>query len=957
MRSKRHFGFGYIALILVLASEVVWAQARLDKAVLAGTVIDAATREPLAGANVVVKRVDAPEMPSRGTATAADGSFELANLEPGVYRLSISYIGYVRYERSELHLQAGGSQTLTVALEPTGLSANPILVTASRRPEKLLDAPAAVSVVEADEIEARTTLTLAEHLKALPGVDMMQSGLATTDIAVRGFNEVFAGSLLLLTDNRIARVPSLRLNVYSLIPATNDDIERIEVVSGPGSALYGPNSANGVLHILTKSPFQSQGTTVSVGGGERSVLLTTFRHARKFGDNVALKISGQYFQGENWKFLDPAEPDSIIKGRQTTMGRINETGVIANRRDFNIDRYNLDLRLDIRLGEQTTLILNSALNKIDEIVVTPIGSARSNGWRYSYFQSRFKHKNLFAQIFTNRSNSGDTYFLRTGDVIFDRSKLTVGQIQHFLPLGERQSFTYGLDALFTRPDTRNTINGNYEDNDNIDEIGVYLQSETTVASRLKLIAAARLDQHNRIENAVFSPRAALVYKSEGGNSLRLTFNKAFSTPTANNLFLDILTAPDAFTLGAMLENTYPFDAGIDFRAQGVPETGFHFNVSENGPQFRSPFAPLDPRGLQPVDYIDFNDPIFTNTMWSVARQILIDGFRDNLIASGIPPSIANSLAGDLDRSIVPAQVTGVKNSLARINLETQSFEPVDGVTDIPRLKPTITETYEFGYKGLLGSRAAIAFDVYHSKIHDFIGPLLIETPNVFLDAQSLRAAIEPVIASNFDASGNFFLKGVLLQLDAPANGGNNNGSPVDELVALFADSAAVIPLGTVSPREALDPTAVLLTFRNFGDIALTGLDFSLSYYFSPRWSFTGNYSFVSRNLFERSATLEHEIPLNAPKHKASLAVHYTNLRAGLRAELRGRFVDSFPFRSGELVGTVDDYTVFDFNVEGHLSERTRLGLAVSNLLNNKHRELIGAPEIGRLAIVRLTREF
>jgi iron complex outermembrane receptor protein len=924
---------------------------------LSGKIISASDDLPLEKANVLLISA-LPGLPQKGTASNADGVFAFQNLKPGSYKIIVTFIGFARKELPNIEIKSGESKFLTIVLEPTGVSINPILVTASRRPEKLLDAPAAVSVIEAADIESRATLTVSDHLKGLPGIDVMQSGLATTDIAVRGFNEVFAGSLLLLTDNRIARVPSLRLNVYSLMPATNDDIERIEVVSGPGSALYGPNSANGVLHILTKSPFQSEGTIVSIGGGERSVLMSTFRHARKFGDKIGLKISAQYFQGNNWEYFDPADPDSIIKGRQTVDGRIDETGLIANERDFKIDKYSVDARLDFKLSEDATLIFNSAVNQIDEIVVTPIGSARSNGWKYTFFQTRFKYKDLFAQIFTNRSNSGDTYFFRSGDVIFDRSKLTVGQIQHFLPLGERQNFTYGFDALLTRPDTRNTINGNYETDDDINELGAYVQSETVLSASLKLITAARLDNNSRLDDIIFSPRAALVYKTPRGNNFRLTYNKAFRTPTVNNLFLDILTTPDAFTLNRILGSTYSFNAGTNIRAQGVPGNGFHFNVNENGPQFRSPFAALDTlRRLTTSDFIDFNDPVFTNFMWNAAKTIIITGFRDNLVQNGLPENIASSLTSSLANTIVPREINNVKNSLKQINLETQAFEPVDGVTDIPRLKPTITQTFEIGYKGLLANKMTVALDVYHSKIRDFIGPLAIETPNVFLEAASLRASIAQQITDNFSQSTNFFLKSVLNQLDDPNNGGNGDGTPVDELVSLFSDSVAAIPLGTVSPREAIDPTAVLLTFRNFGNISLSGFDVSFAYYLNPSWTFSGNYSYVSRNLFEKSQTQVHDIPLNAPKHKLALSASYSNRRLGIVAELSGRYVDSFPFQSGELIGRVDDYTVFDFNIEGHLSEQTKLALTISNLFNNVHRELVGAPKIGRLALLRLTRSL
>ena len=109
-------------------------------------------------------------------------------------------------------------------------------------------------------------------------------------------SNVFSGALFVLSDYRWASVPSLRFNAYNMIPTTNDDIERIEFVLGPGSALYGPNVDKGVMHIITRSPLDHQGTTVSLAGGLRGpddilekndgVFQGTVRHAGLFSENV-----------------------------------------------------------------------------------------------------------------------------------------------------------------------------------------------------------------------------------------------------------------------------------------------------------------------------------------------------------------------------------------------------------------------------------------------------------------------------------------------------------------------------------------------------------------------------------------------------------------------------------------------------------------------------------------------
>ena len=254
---------------------------------------------------------------------------------------------------------------------------------------------------------------------------------------------------------------------------------------------------------------------------------------------------------------------------------------------------------------------------------------------------------------------GDTYLLRTGDDIKDYSDLYVGQIQHGYSLGERQRFTYGLDLLLTRPDTEGSINGRNEDNDNINEIGAYLQSETKIIPQLKFIAAARGDYHNQLSDMVFSPRAALAFQPTDDHNLRLTYNRAFSTPGTSNLFLDRLGEKD------------PFMLGIDVRAQGVPaETGFTFKRGEGElPQFRSPFS------SSAQDYINLDDADSTKRLWGGTRQTIIGifeaGLKENTTPEALPGTIAalppetiEGLATQAFSTLPPQALQGLPPELA-----------------------------------------------------------------------------------------------------------------------------------------------------------------------------------------------------------------------------------------------------------------------------------------------------
>ncbi len=206
--------------------------------------------------------------------TGSDGAYRIAGLRAGRYALVVTRIGFSARRIDTVTVSAGQTQTVNVTLSACASQLDQVVTTATRgaEPEKILESPNAISVVSAERIAERPAATVTDHLKAQPGLVISTGGIAQSNVVSRGFNNAFSTSMLMLQDYRFAGVPSLRVNVPFLFTGTNEDIERIEVLQGPAAALYGPNSGNGVLHVITKSPFQSAGTTpITLDGGERSL--------------------------------------------------------------------------------------------------------------------------------------------------------------------------------------------------------------------------------------------------------------------------------------------------------------------------------------------------------------------------------------------------------------------------------------------------------------------------------------------------------------------------------------------------------------------------------------------------------------------------------------------------------------------------------------------------------------
>ncbi len=971
----RHLGTNAIVLAALLAwsPSLVYAQ---DSGTVFGIVKDAATSDLLPSANIQFfkasplgktsdpaptdsgrppnGRPQSAEAPS-GTATDVLGQYEIS-LPAGIYNVLVSFVGYESSTPQTVEIEANTRIEFNFALQPTTYLINPITVTASRRPEKLLEAPASITVLEARELETRTVLTAAAHLASVPGVDLITTGLISSRIVIRGFNDNLATSLLTLVDNRIAAAPSVRLTALQLIPMSNGDLDQIEVVSGPASALYGPNAANGVVHMITKSPFDSKGTSVSFARGQQDVALASIRHAGTRGTKFGYKVAAQYYAGTDFEYFDPEEIEARSQALQA--GAAADT-LLIGRRDFGVRNLAVNTRLDYRFSPTTSLVFSAGVTRGNNIEITPTGAAQVENARISYGQLRFRTGRLFAQTYANLMNSGASYFLRTGQVFRDVSRLFVAQVQHFTELNANQRFTYGMDGFYTIPQGEGTVNGRNEKDDNVTEIGVYVQSETRFSDRLNVVGAARVDYHDKLGLYTFSPRAAIVFKPGKAHTTRFTFNQAFRTPLPNDLFADVLGRADVFTLGRM-ESLLGFAPTTDLRVQGM-QNGFHFEQGANGlPRFRSPFAPLDPRGLSTADYIDQNDPVFTNVMWDVARQATIAGLADNLVGQGvILPSQSAALTAALE-AVLPQEVTGVSNAMQVLNLASQSFIPSSHVDDFKKLEVVRTRTLEFGYKGIIAGGIIASADLYQSEVSNFIGPFAVGTPNIFLESGTLNAYLIPAIRSALSDPANASAAAALARLDtSPGVLGNSDGDPSSELAFLVAAGVAgAIPFGTVTPAEAFDPTAVMLMRRNFGKVTVRGLDVNIMAFLSRQLRVGLMYSWISDNYFRNVAGID-DISLNAPRHKGGGQVAYETEDGRLGFSIRGRYVQGYPVRSDVYVGEVDSFVVFDGSLQYELpfSTNTNLNLTIQNLTDNRHREFVFVPEIGRLTLLRLTHAF
>jgi len=930
-------GLSFLGTVLLLALFPITLVGQ-ESGTIQGRVTDVQTARPLVTALVQATNSDGRVVAS--AITNLEGRY-LISLQPGSYRLSVAALGYGSQPGATIQVAGGSAATVDFQIAPQAFELAPIVVSVGRVQEKAIGAPARVEIVSSADIRSRPAVTVVDYLRAVPGVDVITQGVQSTNVVVRGFNNIFSGALHTLVDNRIAGVPSLRVNVMNFLPTSTEDIERMEVVLGPGAALYGPNTANGVLHMITRSPLSGNPeTSISLTGGEKGVLAGSFRTSMRSGTRFGIKVSGQILRAEEWEYVDPAEVAERLKfdsdpeyWRQDLMRAAGIDATEASRRialiaqrDNSVERWNGEVRADWALDDVTTAVFTvGRSSSASQIELTGLGAAQVRDWAYTSYQARLTRNRLFAQAYLNQSNAGETFLLRNGVPIVDRSKLYVGQLQHQALLGDRQRFTYGIDLLITEPETEGTINGSYEDVDETTEVGIYLQSETQLSSRWNLVLAGRLDDHTALPSIIFSPRAALVFEPADNQAFRVTLNRSFSTPSSLNQFLDLGTSMPAHLAAAS-------QLGYSVRVQGTGTNGFRFGGS-GGYQMRSPFTPTVAGGpglLVPAAAAANYYAAAVNVVWQQSQATsapMPTSLRDYML--GFSPSPA-----EIGANFSANPISGPSFPIAALNLE-----------DVAPIREETQTTIEVGYKGLLSQRLVLAGDLWYSRRENLVTPLTVRTPFVTLNTEDVTAYLTP----RLQAAG---VTGATAQ-------------------AIMAGMARV-PVGVISSADVNATGAQLLsTYTNVDDaVDLWGADFSAQYLVTNEWSLTGSVSLVNRDSF--TTKQGEQVLLNASKAKGSAGVTYRNPRSGVDGEVRVRFSEGFPAESGVYVGTaclagapsgVDPCVASSTLVDVSLSHpipgvtRTTVQISVQNLLGEDYRSFPGVPEVGRMGLLRLRYEF
>src|ERR1700732_3037002 len=186
----------------------------------------------------------------------------------------------------------------------------------ARRPEKLIDAASAIQVITQEDIRRSGSTSIPEALRLADNLQVAQKNSHDWAISARGFNTALANKLLVMIDGRTVYTPLYSGVFWDVQDYLLEDIDRIEVISGPGGTLWGANAVNGVINIITKSPADTQGLYAEAGGGSEPHAFAGARYGGVLAPDVNFRVYGKYFdRGDEVLANGNPESDSWRQGR------------------------------------------------------------------------------------------------------------------------------------------------------------------------------------------------------------------------------------------------------------------------------------------------------------------------------------------------------------------------------------------------------------------------------------------------------------------------------------------------------------------------------------------------------------------------------------------------------------------------------------------------------------------
>lgn len=425
----------------------------------------------------------------------------------------------------------------------------------SKKSQKIADAAAAIYVITQDDIRRSGVTNIADALRMAPGVQVAKIDSNKWAVSTRGFNGRFANKLLVLMDGRSLYNPFF-LGVYWEVQDTVlDDIERIEVIRGPGAALWGSNAVNGVINIITKSADKTEGTLISAGSGSYEQGFATVRQGTAISDNTNLRLYAKHQQRDG--FAD-ATGKETYDDWHTTQGGFRLDSKLTSQNSLTIQGDYYDGQI-----KETYLLYNlpTPSNPLYSHFQQSKSSV-SGGNILTRFQKSFSDTNSFSvQSYYEYSE----YNMLVAPEKFNTVDL---EFQHRFSFSDNQDLVWGGGYRFSRYDINNSATISFEQQRVKNNLySAFIHDEIRlIPDRLSLILGSRIEQN---DNSGFDlqPNGRLLWTVTPHDSVWAAVSRAVRSATKGEQTIQ-------YNYRTIPPNTGPNTAPIPLRLEIVGNPGF-----------------------------------------------------------------------------------------------------------------------------------------------------------------------------------------------------------------------------------------------------------------------------------------------------------------------------------------------------------------------------------------------
>ena len=395
----------------------------------------------------------------------------------------------------------------------------------SKRTQKVADAAAAIFVITQEDIRRSGATSIPEALRLVPGVQVARIDENKWAISSRGFNGRFANKLLVLIDGRSVYTPLFSGVYWDAQDVMLEDVDRIEVIRGPGATLWGANAVNGVINIITKSAKATQSALVTAGGGTETQGFSNLRYGGKLNKDTSYRAYAKYFTvaasndalgrraDDNWNALrggfrgdwTPDGPDSLTFQGDLYRSRYGETLTIPS----------LDAPYASTFPNRGSISGGNLLGR----------------WTHSFGLS-----STSLQMYFDNTNISENSLFTDHQNIFDID------FQHTLHVSERQQFMWGI-GYRSIGDSNNSsfVVSLLPDHSRLNQVSGFGQDEISLFDkRLQFTIGSKLE-HNDFTGLEFEPNARVLWNITPNQSVWTAVSRAVRTPALTERGLQLIS--------------------------------------------------------------------------------------------------------------------------------------------------------------------------------------------------------------------------------------------------------------------------------------------------------------------------------------------------------------------------------------------------------------------------------